>query len=81
MDMQTQRALAHPTRIAILGYLMQREGGEGVDESELVGSLGLMKTKVEYHATVLFDAGLIVRTYSRETGTDEHSTVLIAASE
>jgi DNA-binding transcriptional ArsR family regulator len=59
MDVQTQMALAHPRRRAILGYLMQKKG-EGTGESELADFLGLTIAKVGYHLTVLRDADLIL---------------------
>jgi DNA-binding transcriptional ArsR family regulator len=59
MDAQTQRALAHPKRAEILGYLMQKKGGRGADENDLADSLGLSTVKVKYHLAVLRDADLI----------------------
>jgi DNA-binding transcriptional ArsR family regulator len=59
MDVQTQRALAHPKRTEILGYLKQKRGKEGADGSELADSLGLSKVQVKYHLAVLRDADLI----------------------
>jgi DNA-binding transcriptional ArsR family regulator len=56
MDLQTQRALAHPKRSAILSYLKQRRDADG---SELADSLGLSKVQLKYHLAVLRDADLI----------------------
>jgi len=58
MDVQTQRALAHPKRTEILGYLKQK-GKEGADRGELADSLGLSKVQLKYHLAVLRDADLI----------------------
>lgn len=62
MDAKIQRALVHPKRTKILGYLMQRESEAGTDENELADSLGLTTANVKYHLTVLRDANLISRT-------------------
>ncbi len=56
MDVQTQRALAHPKRTEILSYLKQKRGG---DRSELADSLGLSGVQLKYHLAVLRDADLI----------------------
>jgi DNA-binding transcriptional ArsR family regulator len=53
-----KRALGHPKRLEIFGYLT-RKGGAG--EAELVGALGLTPPVVNYHLSVLRDAGLIVQ--------------------
>jgi DNA-binding transcriptional ArsR family regulator len=66
MDVQTQRALAHPKRIEILGYLMRKGGADGTDGSELVDSLDLARAKVRYHLAVLGHADLISHTDDRD---------------
>lgn len=58
MDAQIQRALAHPQRMAVLGYLRQKRGEEGTDEAELADSLDLTTAKVKYHLLVLCGAAL-----------------------
>jgi len=58
MDVQKQRALAHPKRTEILDYLKPR-GKEGTGRGELADSLGLSKAQLKYHLAVLRDADLI----------------------
>jgi DNA-binding transcriptional ArsR family regulator len=64
MDVQIKRALAHPRRLEIFGYLVQKMGaGErGASEFELAVALGMAGAKVKYHLTVLRDADLISHT-------------------
>lgn len=59
MDVQTQRALAHPKRTEILGYLTQKRGRGSADENQLADSLGLSKVQLKYHLAILRDADLI----------------------
>ena len=68
MDVQTQRALAHPKRTEILGYLLQQRGREGMGEGELADSLDLAAPQVRYHLTVLCDAHLISHTDDLQSG-------------
>jgi predicted ArsR family transcriptional regulator len=70
MDVQIKRALAHPTRTEIFGYLIEKMGvGEqGVDEAELASALGLTSAKVKYHLTVLHDADLIAHADDAKPG-------------
>jgi predicted ArsR family transcriptional regulator len=79
MDAQAQRALAHPKRTEILGYLVQKREGTGTDENELADSLGLTTTKVKYHLTVLHDADLISHANDRDTGPTERYIAAAAA--
>ena len=69
MDALIRRALAHPKRTEILGYLMQSEDGEGTDEGELANSLGLAMAGVRYHLKVLHDADLIAHPDDQRQGT------------
>ncbi len=59
MDVQTQRALAHPKRTEILGYLMQKGSKGGADENQLADALGLPRIQLKYHLAILRDADLI----------------------
>jgi predicted ArsR family transcriptional regulator len=79
MDTQTQRALAHPRRTEILGYLIQKQGEGGTDESELADSLGLTTAKAKYHLTVLCDADLISHTFARDLGATERYVAGVSA--
>lgn len=70
MDVQIKKALGHPKRTEILGYLMQTMGvaEQGADEVELADALGMTSAKVRYHLTVLCDADLISRTDDSKPG-------------
>jgi DNA-binding transcriptional ArsR family regulator len=57
-DSVLERALSHPKRLAMLGYLAEKQG-TGTDEEELVGALDLSPPGVKYHLLVLQGAGLI----------------------
>lgn len=58
-DVRRQRALAHPDRRALLGYLLQRKNEKGTTGWELVDALGLMASMVRYHLRVLLSADLV----------------------
>ncbi len=60
-----KRALGHPKRIEIFGYLTQN-GGAG--ETELVEALDLSALTVRYHLSVLHDADLIVQVEGGDHG-------------
>jgi predicted ArsR family transcriptional regulator len=68
MDVRTQRALAHPKRTEILGYLTHKRDEEGTDADELSDSLDLAAAQVKYHLTVLCDAHLISHTDDLQSG-------------
>lgn len=70
MDALLRRALEHTRRTEILGYLMQKKGDGGTEESELADSLGLTMAEVGYHLKVLRDADLTVRVH-HAPGADE----------
>jgi len=57
-DPVLERALSHPKRLAMLGYLMEKRG-TGTEEEELVEALGLPASRVKYHLSVLQGADLI----------------------
>lgn len=72
MDPLLQRALSHPKRLAMLGYLMQKRN-EGTDEDELADVLDLSLGKVKYHLQVLYEADLIAHAEGREsTGAERY---------
>jgi hypothetical protein len=59
-DPVLERALSHPKRLAMLGYLMEKKG-TGTDEEELVEALSLFAPRVKYHLLVLQNADLIAQ--------------------
>jgi predicted ArsR family transcriptional regulator len=65
MDPLLQRALSHPKRLAMLGYLTQKRS-EGTEEVELADALELSPAKVRYHLKVLCEADLIAHAEDRE---------------
>lgn len=66
-DPVLERALSHPKRLEMLGYLAQKKG-EGTDEAELVEALDLSTPRVKYHLLVLSSAGLIAHLEDQELG-------------
>lgn len=72
-----RRALGHPKRLEIFGYLTQKGGA---DEAELVGTLGLTAPVVSYHLEVLRDADLIVRVEGGDHGQSGHSYTVATPS-
>ncbi|MFL5901039.1 MAG: winged helix-turn-helix domain-containing protein [Solirubrobacterales bacterium] len=67
-DPVRERALSHPKRLAMLGYLMEKRG-TGTEEEELVEVLDLPAPRVKYHLTVLQSADLIAHVDDLEQGT------------
>ena len=63
-----KRALGHPKRLEIFGYLTQKGGA---DETELVEVLGLTAPTVRYHLSVLEDADLIANVKDRGLGSTD----------
>lgn len=72
-----KRALGHPKRLEIFGYLTQKDGA---DETELVEMLGLTTPTVRYHLSVLQDADLIVQVEGTEQGGAEGSFIAAASA-
>jgi DNA-binding transcriptional ArsR family regulator len=68
IDPLIRRALSHPRRTTMLGYLMQRRS-RGTDEAELADALDLTMPSVRYHLTVLRDYDLITHIGDQEPGT------------
>ena len=60
-----KRALGHPRRLEILGYLTQKGGAE---EAELVEALDLTAPRAKYHLSVLHDADLIAQVEGGDQG-------------
>jgi DNA-binding transcriptional ArsR family regulator len=52
-----KRAVCHPKRLAMLGYLAGKESG--TEEDELADVLGLTPPLVKYHLGVLRSANLV----------------------
>ncbi len=59
MNRLLKRALSHPDRKEILGYLMG--SGEPTSERELADVFNLSEPKVKYHLKVLRDAELVTQ--------------------
>jgi DNA-binding transcriptional ArsR family regulator len=57
-DPVLERALSHPKRLSMLGYLMEKRGA-GTDKEELAEALDLSSPRVKYHLSVLRGADLI----------------------
>jgi DNA-binding transcriptional ArsR family regulator len=66
-DPVLERALSHPKRLAMLGYLTEKRE-TGTDEEELVEALDLSAPRVKYHLLVLRGAALIAHVDDREQG-------------
>ena len=66
-DPVLERALSHPKRLAMLGYLMEKRG-TGTDEEELVEVLDLSPPRVKYHLSVLRSADLVAHVDGRGQG-------------
>jgi DNA-binding transcriptional ArsR family regulator len=66
-DPVLERALSHPKRLAMFGYLMEKRG-TGTEE-ELVEALDLPAPRVKYHLLVLRGADLIAHIEVQGRGT------------
>ncbi|MDO9501797.1 helix-turn-helix transcriptional regulator [Falsiroseomonas sp.] len=62
------KALAHPARVRIIGFLLSRPGCIGGD---IVGEVGLAQSTVSEHLRILKASGLVV-------GTIEHPRICYA---
>jgi DNA-binding transcriptional ArsR family regulator len=69
-----KRALGHPKRLEIFGYLTQKGAA---DEAELVEALDLAAPRVRYHLSVLQSAELIAHVAGGEAG---HSYIAAASA-
>lgn len=63
-----KRAIRHPKRLEILGYLAGKKAG--TDEVELAEALGLTPPLVKYHLGVLRSADLVAYNEPGTTGGD-----------
>jgi DNA-binding transcriptional ArsR family regulator len=63
-----KRALSHPKRLEMLGYLRQKGT---VTEAELIAALDLAGPRVKYHLLVLQSASLIAHVEGRERETTD----------
>lgn len=72
-----KRALDHPKRLEIFGYLAQK-GGAG--EAELAEALDLTPLRARYHLSVLHEAGLIARDEGEDRGKTTHSYLAASAN-
>ncbi len=70
-----KRAVRHPKRLELLGYLASRKGGT---EGELAEALGLTLPRVTYHLGVLRSADLVAQVEDAEPGTAGRYVVAIA---
>lgn len=68
-EFMLRRAVRHPKRLEMLGYLAGEEAG--IDEVKLAEALGLNPLLVKYHLKVLRRADLVV-SVDREPGASEH---------
>jgi len=66
-NVMIRRALSHPTRRALLGYLIQTLSS-GTNEVELADALDLTMPTVRYHLVVLRDSDLITQIGDRKPG-------------
>jgi len=66
-DTALRRAIHHPKRLEMLGYIAKEKTGTG--EAELADASDLTAGQVGYHLEVLRAAGLVVRVEEPEPGT------------
>jgi predicted transcriptional regulator len=59
IEIQLKRALSHPKRTEIFGYILTQESKAGTGEAELIEMFGLSPARLKYHLTVLHSADLI----------------------
>jgi DNA-binding transcriptional ArsR family regulator len=59
IEIQLKRALSHPKRTEIFGYILTQESKTGTGEAELIEMFGLSPARLKYHLTVLRGADLI----------------------
>lgn len=78
MEIQIQRALAHPRRREVLGYLLQQGEDGGTTEDELAAEFGMGRRILEYHLKVLRDADLIAHVDDEQTAGVKRSYVAVA---
>jgi DNA-binding transcriptional ArsR family regulator len=65
-DTALKRAVGHPKRLELLGYLAGKKSG--TEKDELAEALGLTPPLVKYHLGVLQSAGLIAPVENQAPG-------------
>ena len=78
MDAQIRKALTHPKRTEIFGYLIREK--DGTSEGELADEFDMGIPLVTYHLKVLHDADLIVRVEGRDLGNAGYSYIAAAST-
>jgi DNA-binding transcriptional ArsR family regulator len=72
------RAVRHPKRLEMLGYLAGSK--TGMEEVELADALGLTPPLVKYHLGVLESADLVAHVEDSAPGTTDRYVVAIAGA-
>ncbi|HXR31517.1 MAG TPA: helix-turn-helix domain-containing protein [Solirubrobacterales bacterium] len=75
-DTALKRAVCHPKRLELLGYLVGNK--TGMEEVELVEALGLAPPLVKYHLRVLQSADLVAHVEDSEPGATGGYVVAVA---
>ena len=79
MNTQIQRALSHPKRTEILGFLMQKRDATGASKEEIAAACDIGGRALEYHLKVLQGADLIARSDGEQAWGAERSYVAAAS--
>ncbi len=74
-DTALKRAVRHPKRLEMLGYLAGQDGG--TEEDELADALGLTPPLVKYHLGVLQSADLVAYVEESARGTADSYIVAV----
>lgn len=77
IDPLLKRALSHPKRLEILGYLAQKR--DGTSEGELADALGLTVSLTLYHLRVLHDTDLIAQVQDEQERANADRSYVAAA--
>lgn len=80
VNAELQRALSHPKRREIFGYLTEKGDGAGATERELAAALGMGLRVIGYHLKVLQSAGQVARFDGRRPSGAERSFVAASSS-
>ena len=73
-----KRAVSHPKRLEMLGYLAGKK--TGIDQVELAKALGLSLPLVQYHLGVLHCADMVTPVEDSESGTIDCFVVVTGGS-
>jgi DNA-binding transcriptional ArsR family regulator len=76
-DTALKRAVSHPRRLEMLGYLAGEKAG--IDQVELAEALGLGLPLVKYHLGVLYCADMVTPVEGSESGTIDRYVVVAGA--